>query len=181
MKIYIVRHGQTEWNYKKVMQGSIDIPLNNNGKEQAKNARELLADKPFDIIISSPLLRAKETAEIINEKFNKELIIDNRLAERNYGIYEGRKKEEIPYNDFWDYNLNGYYEKSENIKEFYDRVMDLINELKNKYENKDILLVTHAGVCKALELYFNPDSENSNNGKLGPYLPNNSEIIEYSF
>ncbi len=179
MKVYIIRHGETEWNYLKVMQGSVDIPLNEKGKEQAAKLHELLNDKHFDLIISSPLLRAKETAEIVNEKFKKEVIIDDRLAERNYGEFEGVKKADFDYFGFWDYNLNSKYEKAENIKSFYNRVVSFLEELKTEYSDKTILLSTHAGICKVLELYFNPSSENSNGGKLGPYLPNNAELLEY--
>jgi broad specificity phosphatase PhoE len=179
MKLYVIRHGETEWNQQKVMQGSIDIPLNENGKEQALKTGELLKNIHFDLIISSPLLRAKETSEIINKNYNKEIIIDERLSERNYGEFEGVKKANMPYNDFWDYNLNNKYEKAENIRGFYNRIVGLIEEVKVKYNKKNILFSTHGGVCKVIEYYFNPNGQNSNNGQLGAYLPDNSEIIEY--
>ncbi|HOZ54278.1 MAG TPA: histidine phosphatase family protein [Bacilli bacterium] len=179
MKLYVIRHGETEWNYLKVMQGSVDIPLNEQGKKQAKKLQKLLNNRHFDLIISSPLLRAKETAEIVNKKFKKRIIIDDRLAERNYGEFEGVKKADFDYFGFWDYNLDNRYERAENIKSFYNRVVSFIEELKNKYSEKTILLSTHGGICKIIELYFHPDSKNSNDSKLGAYLPDNAELLEY--
>ena len=75
MKLYVVRHGQTKWNVLKKMQGSADIPLNECGKKQAYQTKLNLENINFDIIICSPLIRAKQTAEIINSDRNLEIFI----------------------------------------------------------------------------------------------------------
>ena len=82
MKIFITRHGQTEWNALGRLQGRKDIELNEVGKEQALTTGEKIKDEKIDIIITSPLKRARETAEIINKQFNVEIVEDDRLMER---------------------------------------------------------------------------------------------------
>mgnify|MGYP005782903757 FL=1 len=94
MKILITRHGQTDWNVLGKIQGQTDIELNDNGRQQAKETGELIKNENIDIIITSPLKRAKETAKIINENFNVTIIEDNRLMERNFGKSEGLTKDD---------------------------------------------------------------------------------------
>ena len=90
MEVKFVRHGQTDLNYPvRRMQGISDCDLNSNGIKQAENIRDKLANEDFDIIISSPLKRARHTAEIINEQKRIDIIFDNRIIERNYGNLEG--------------------------------------------------------------------------------------------
>ncbi len=91
MNLYVIRHGQTEWNVMKKMQGSIDIPLNKKGIKQAYITKKNLDHISIDVIFCSPLKRAKQTAEIINKGRNLEIIYDERLKERNYGEFEGEQ------------------------------------------------------------------------------------------
>ena len=83
--IYLTRHGQTDWNVQKKVMGRCDEPLNEKGREQAKQTKELLSDINFDLIICSPLLRAKETAQIINQDRNIKIEYDDRIIERDFG------------------------------------------------------------------------------------------------
>ena len=96
MKIYVVRHGQTDWNVAGKCQGRTDIELNNTGIEQAKNTKGQLKKHNIDLIVCSPLKRAIKTAEIINEETKCNIIIDERLIERGCGEVEGTTKEEWP-------------------------------------------------------------------------------------
>ena len=82
MRIYVTRHGQTEWNALGKLQGRKDIELNEVGREQAVKVRNKLKNEKIDIIISSTLKRAKETAKIINKEFNVDIIEDIRLIEK---------------------------------------------------------------------------------------------------
>jgi len=178
MKIYVMRHGQTEWNIRKVIQGSADIPLNTAGREQAKLVCEKMREKPFDLILTSPLQRAQETAAIVNgEGYSKPIIIEPKLRERNCGEYEGVKKADFDYNDFWNFNTPSNYEKAESKQDFYDRIKLLLDELTVKYGDKTILISTHAGVCRVIKYILSGDR--FNNGELGPYLPKNSDILEF--
>ena len=89
MEIYIVRHGETIWNADKRLQGSCDIELNEYGRELAGETGRNLEDVHFDMIYSSPLLRAYETANLIRGHRNIKIKMDERLRELNFGINEG--------------------------------------------------------------------------------------------
>ena len=90
--LYITRHGETDWNHMKKIMGRCDEPLNENGIRQAYIAKEEIDKYDIDFIICSPLIRARQTAEIINEDRNLEMIIDERIIERNFGEFEGTVK-----------------------------------------------------------------------------------------
>ena len=87
MKIYVTRHGQTDWNVQGKTQGRADIELNEVGIKQAKQTKEELKNIDIDLIICSPLKRAKKTAEIINEGRNIPIIFDDQIIERNFGEF----------------------------------------------------------------------------------------------
>lgn len=176
MNLFVVRHGQTEWNVLKRMQGSADIPLNDRGIEQAHLTKENLKDNNIDFIFCSPLIRAKQTAKIIAIDKNLDVVYDERLRERDYGEFEGTSKSSFDYNEFWAYNKNLTYTKAENVQDFFDRIYKLLDELKTKYPGKNILIVTHAGVVKAIECYANGMM---NDEEIGPFLPDNCSVTKY--
>lgn len=99
--IYVTRHGQTDWNLEKKVMGRSNIPLNKNGRKQATIVRDSLFNTPIDKIICSPLLRAKQTADIINQKKQVEIIYDNRLIERDFGEFEGMNTKDFDFYGFW--------------------------------------------------------------------------------
>ena len=159
MKIYVVRHGQTKWNLEGRIQGKTDIELNEKGREQAKTIRDLIAKYDIDLIISSPLKRAKETAEIINSKLKCPIIFDKALEERCYGEFEGEVRkliedEIVNSQMLHNYNLNLDYKVIEPIKDLCNRVWGLLDNMKEKYKNKNILLISHGGVIRAINGYF---------------------------
>lgn len=178
MKFYIIRHGQTNWNKKGKIQGKTDIELNEEGIEQAKEARKNLENCDIDLIISSPLKRARKTAEIINETRKAPIVFDKALEERGFGEFEGKIRKEI-HDEILDseilanYNLNKQYKGVETIHDLCDRVWNLIDELKEEYHDKNILLVTHGGVTRAINGYFNGPNEE---GILKDLNLNNCEI-----
>ena len=89
MRIYLVRHGETAWNKEGRVQGSEDIPLNEKGIELAEITSEGMKDIPMDVIFSSPLIRARKTAEIMRRGRDISVIVDQRLQEMSFGRYEG--------------------------------------------------------------------------------------------
>ena len=101
MNIYFVRHGQTDYNLKEIIQGASDIELNETGIKQAYQTKEKLKDIKFDKIYSSPLKRAKKTAEIIGEDRKITVEVDDRLKEISFGINEGNKYGTYDYYGFW--------------------------------------------------------------------------------
>lgn len=160
MDLYIVRHGETGYNKMDLLQGRIDIPLNQKGIEQAEQTRKELEQVTFDVVISSPLKRAIETAKIIAP--DKEIQIDNRLIERNLGEYEGRPSRLCDFN-FYDNLLANHTEKGmEPILDLIVRVRNLILELKEKYSNSTVLLVTHGGLINAISYCFKLNSNEEN-------------------
>lgn len=164
MKFYIIRHGQTNWNKEGRIQGKIDIELNEEGIKQAEEAKRILKDYPIDMIVSSTLKRARKTAEIINEAKNVPIIFKEALEERGLGEFEGKTQQEFQ-DEIWNseilanYSLNKEYKGVETIRSLCDRVWGLIEELKKKYVDKNILLVTHGGVTRAINGYFNGANE----------------------
>lgn len=170
--IYIVRHGQTDWNVEGRYQGRIDVELNDKGIEQAKKIQEKLSDVKFDKVFSSPLKRALETAQIIT---SNDITTDERIIERCNGDLEGKLKSEIEVEiDFNDPNENRM--GVENINNFRKRIEDFFEEISKKYNGKNILVVTHAGVSIYARCFFegDPVDGNYNNLKL-----KNCEVLEY--
>ena len=178
MKIFFVRHGQTEANLNKVMAGHKDVLLTEKGKEQAYITAENLKDYNIDLMFVSPLKRARETAEIINSVRENEipLVIREELIEVDYGIYEDVKKTNFDYNGFWDYsdknNVNKFFLFAWPIIKF------IYGDIMRYYQNKNILIVSSAGVAKVFEMILGEYSLMPE--KVGEYLPENSEIIEYN-
>lgn len=152
--IYVTRHGQTDWNLEKKVMGRVNIPLNKTGVNQAKMVRDTLTNTHLDKIIASPLLRAKETAEIINEKKGVEIIYDNRLIERDFGEFEGLATKDFDFYGFWNYYQNIHYQSAENIQEFFKRVYEFLDDITTIYKDKDILIVGHGGISIPIDCYF---------------------------
>ena len=174
MKVYIVRHGQVPHNVLK-QYNSIDEDLTEEGIKQAKALREIINNMKFDIIISSPLIRAIHTAEIINVNNNK-IILDNRLRERNCGDLSGKPLEYTNREEYWNYHTEIQYGTSENIRLFFKRVYSFLDELKTKnYDN--VLIIAHSGVSKAFSGYF----KGIKDGKFLNRGLENCEIREYEF
>lgn len=89
MKLYVARHGQTQWNAENRICGRTDLPLTDVGISQAEALAEKAAPLGIDLIVSSPMLRAHHMARIVGERCGAEVMVDERLIEQNYGIYEG--------------------------------------------------------------------------------------------
>lgn len=139
MSLYVVRHGQTEWNYQNRVCGTTDIQLTNKGIEQAKELAKLLLNKRINIIISSPLCRALNTAEIISKEIRSEFVVDQRLIEQDYGIFEGSprgNKDFLEAKSHFPNKLSG----GESILQVAQRSFNLLDEIKEKYRNQNVLL-----------------------------------------
>lgn len=173
MKVYLVRHGQTDTNISNLYNFRGE-DINQNGIQQAEKLKEKIKEMEFDIIYCSPLLRARHTADIINSK-NKEIIIDNRLEERKHGNLEGKSIQCTNREIYWSYPTNTRYGTEETIQSLFQRVNDFLNELKTKDYSK-VLVVAHKGVSRAFHAYFDGIPED---GKLLRLGLENAEIKEY--
>src|SRR5699024_9745620 len=136
MNIYVIRHGETDSNSKNIV-GGIKEDLNENGIRQAEKAREEIANLNIDLIICSPADRTKHTCNIIN-KNNVTVINDERLIERDVGVYENKDWKNIDKKEFWNY-YSTKYTGLETMKNVYKRVAECLNEVKEKYKDKTIL------------------------------------------
>lgn len=154
--IYLVRHGQTEWNVLGKNQGHSDIELNDMGIEQAKIIADKLKNVKFDVVLSSPLKRALKTAQTI---YDKKIIIDNRLIERYNGELEGRTDANNLIN-FADPNDMRY--GVEPLADFKKRISQFWDEIKNKYRKKNVLVVTHGGITIYSRVYFYGEPKDGN-------------------
>ena len=177
--IYLIRHGQTDWNVERKIQGQTDIPLNLNGKQQAEEAAKEIANLKIDRIISSDLSRAKETAEIINKKVGKEITFDKRLREVNYGDFEGIQIDKFTDKDWEIFNETPEKIKGEYRQQVYDRVKSFIDEIK---DDENVLVVTHGGSLRMMLYYAkNKDNFDKNNYNMfaKDFWINNAKVIEY--
>ncbi|MDP2598747.1 MAG: class I tRNA ligase family protein [Candidatus Liptonbacteria bacterium] len=153
---FIIRHGETDWNKNKRFQGSTDIPLNETGIAQAKITAEALKAKKVNLVITSPLLRAKQTAEIIAKTCGAEIIVENDLRERNFGEWEGLGHEEIKskYSEESfarrldpDFKIPG----GESWGEVAKRVWDIFQKHHSANGHKNVAIVGHGGVSRILQ------------------------------
>lgn len=157
MKLLIVRHGKTEWNTEKRAAGLSDISLNEEGINQAKILSDKLKDIDIDVIISSPLIRAVQTAEIVNENHHLDIIKDEGAIERNLGIYEGQPNEKEIFNEIRYYTKNVFVEGGQDCKTYTKNVFDFLDKIIGKYKdtNKTILIVSHGFFLRSANWYFN--------------------------
>ena len=176
MNLYVVRHGQTDGNIKRVIDGIKDIPLNNTGKQQAIDARKNISGIDFDIVFCSPLIRTRETMELLTEnKFPVQ--IEKQIIERDCGELMGRRFDEINLDKYWNYYDDTIYDSVENIQDFFRRIHSFLDYLNKQFPDKTILLVTHGGVSKAIECYFNGIPSDGNLKNIGL---NNCEVKKYT-
>lgn len=160
-RLILVRHGETDWNRESRFQGQIDVPLNDNGREQARKAADLLASVEIDFALSSPMARPKETAEIILERHpNVNLELDVRFAEIGHGLWEGKLETEIrsEYSDLLDRWKTDpetvQMPEGENLQQVFDRVIPAWQDMVKTYSKGDRpltgLVVGHDAVNKAI-------------------------------
>lgn len=155
MKIYLVRHGETDWNQAGLLQGQTDIALNAQGLEQAREAAERLKEVPFEIAFCSPLIRAKRTAETIIGDRKINLTTDERLRELNFGPWEGVDIRTIKDAASQPFTNPGSYippEGAESFAQLYKRSGEFVDQvllpLEGTYET--VLVVAHGGVNRSI-------------------------------
>ena len=177
MKLYLVRHGQTDANKEHVMQGqSINLQLNQEGIMQVTSLKNKIQDVKFDLCLTSPLIRAWSTAMILAG--DKVLIeSDDRLIERSFGELEGKPFEQHYKTKYWDYTLNSNDNNVEQIQELFKRCSSFLEDIKSKYSDKEnILIVSHYGVIKCLHHVI---EKTKLEGELPDVSIGNSDIREY--
>lgn len=157
MRLLLIRHGETDWNSEQRIQGRTDVPLNARGMEQAeKLAARLASEERMDVIYTSPLIRAGVTAERIASRLGLAPIQDDRLAEQEFGAFEGLCLTEIGerYPEFlkkWRTDkLLPPIPGAETISEFQERVQEFMQEIQGRHPGAPIGIVTHGGTLRIL-------------------------------
>lgn len=165
MKIYLARHGQTDWNIQHKAQGHSDTPLNETGRAQAETLRSNIEDIKFTAVYASPLRRAAETAKIATGgKYN--IVYDDRLMERFFGDFEGKEINgwvEATGYDIGDIKLNTDVGNIEPVKDVLARTKAFLDDLKVRHGDQDvILIVTHGQVSRGFHhnlVGYNDDTD----------------------
>lgn len=145
-KVCLIRHGQTDWNLNNIIQGQEDIRINKTGAMQAEEAAEYLSSDNWDVIISSPLIRAKMTAEIIADKLGlKEIVVVNDFIERNWGAATGLERNAVK-SKYPNEDVPGV----EPWEELANRGMKALNNVVKNYKNKRIIIVSHGALIRTI-------------------------------
>ncbi len=148
-EVILVRHGQSTLNKLKVFAGRQDVRLTEEGIAQIKRSAEFLSSRynHVDFIFSSPLLRAKATAELLNERFNSSVLIDSRLVETDFGRWEGKSPDELAHMKEWEsYKMDPFhfnFPDGESPQDVKSRVLDFKREVISDKRWTRIIIVSH--------------------------------------
>lgn len=182
MILYVVRHGETQFNVEKRYAGQTDVPLNERGIEQAKALAKKLVGEPFDVIVTSSLLRARMTAEEVAE-YHKEIpfVVMDEFREVCVGVYEGLTREEVQerYPELWARNCTRQLDDAptggETTRQVGIRVAKGLEILKKKYPEKRVLLVCHGFVSRVINRQLRGLSFEEMHG----FSLGNCEVVKY--
>ena len=160
LRLHIVRHGQTEWNAIRRVQGQQDSQLNDKGRKQAVQVREALSDIDFKAVFVSPLLRTRQTAEILCQDRSNELLYLDELKEMGLGEWETLMWEDIP--NTWQEQHAQYTRKphlfnmpgAETAQQVMDRGVSAIDHIRDQVPDGDVLVVSHGVLIKTIILKF---------------------------
>ncbi|WP_404332767.1 histidine phosphatase family protein [Mesobacillus maritimus] len=156
LKVYVVRHGETEWNAEKRTQGRLDSKLTEKGKRDADLLGERLKGINFTRIFSSPSKRTMETAKRVKGTRSTPIETDERLYEIDLGAWQGKTEEEIKtqfpeqFHFYWNEPQRFENIHGENFLDVTKRIKDFFNELERKTPTGDVLVITHGVVIKSL-------------------------------
>ena len=174
MQLYVARHGQTQWNAENKVCGRTDQPLTAVGLAQAEALAEKASELGIDLVISSPLRRAYRMGQILADRCGAQLLVDDRLIEQDYGIFEGVDRQ----NPDFLANKRQFavrYPGGESMMDLAGRIYPLLAEIREKYPEKTVLLACHGGVCRMIRTYFVPMT----NEEYFRYSPENCSLECY--
>ncbi len=164
-RLFLIRHGQTKWNKKKIIQGALDIPLNQEGIQQAKAAAKRMSEHyPFDVLFSSPAERALKTAQMINGKSSREILVNPDLKEVDFGsltshTLDNLEPEQTEYIQKFNHFISTNRElgtirpelpQGELIVNIEGRIHSFINKILSQYSGQKIAVVSHGGLLKCM-------------------------------
>ncbi|KUK82961.1 MAG: Fructose-2,6-bisphosphatase [Pelotomaculum thermopropionicum] len=154
--IYLIRHGETEWNALMKYQGQTDVPLSDNGRRQAELISKRLASERIQGIYASDLIRAYETANIISAHHDLRVKTVPNLRELNFGAWEGLTQKELKetfaneIRQWWKNPLSTRIPGGESLNEMVERSVKVIKNLVEKHAGENVVVVTHGGVIRSI-------------------------------
>ncbi|HIO11400.1 MAG TPA: histidine phosphatase family protein [Deltaproteobacteria bacterium] len=155
-ELILIRHGETVWNSQQRMQGHSNSDLSEEGRAQIESLGQWMKNVSFDHIYSSDSLRARQTAEAITKYSGHTLKIDQRLREKNLGVFEGLTTEEAKerhpeiFRLFKTAGSNYVIDEGESTQQLLDRALEFIEEIRLLQPDQRVVLVTHGGVVRVL-------------------------------
>jgi probable phosphoglycerate mutase len=178
-RLCLIRHGETAWNAEQRLQGHTDIPLNTKGEMQARQMAQALKDAKiaFDVLYTSDLKRATDTANAVVQLFAVEAQVDSALRERHFGALQGLSIHEAPLvrPDIWQAHisrdLEHELEGGESIQQLALRVQQILDQIQKKHAGKTILIVSHGGT---LDMMYRIASNQSLSAERVASVPNAS-------
>ena len=174
MRLFVARHGETQWNLEDKVCGSTDLPLTEKGLAQAQALADKVAAIKPDVIVASTMLRARQTAAASARRCGSEIITDGRFVEQEFGSFEGASRFDPEFlarrRDF-----AARFPGGESILEVAHRVYSGLEDLKARYPGKTVLLVCHGSVSRIIRTYF----ADMPNEEFFTYLPGNGELVYY--
>ncbi|MEG1427525.1 MAG: histidine phosphatase family protein [Oscillospiraceae bacterium] len=174
MRLLLTRHGETKWNVLGKINGTTDIALTVRGEEQAHRLGERLLAEKIALVVSSPLIRAARTAEIVSEIIGAPLMFDERLREIDVGQFEGAPVGTPEYLRAKG-QLATKFPGGESVLMVAHRIYTLLDDIHQTYRDKTILIICHGGICRVINSYFNDMSNND----FSHFKTGNCEIHEY--
>ena len=174
MRLYLTRHGQTDWNVQHKVQGQTDIPLNETGIRQAHELADTLEGKPIDLALVSPLLRARETCEIVCGQLQIPFRVCGELTEQNFGIFEGVSTRDPVYQT----EKAKYFTRFPEGESFLDvtaRIYPFLRRIAAEYADENVLIIVHNGIGRVIHSFF----EDLSNDEFRNFRMENCEVREY--
>jgi len=182
MTLYVARHGETEWNVQERYAGTTDIPLNERGLQQAETLADKLTGLPFDVLVCSPQLRARQTAAVITRRLGLPAAVIEELAERHMGVYEGLTKEEVQaqYHELWarlrERRIDDGPTGGETNRQFDARVARALARIREDYAGLNVLAVCHGGTA----LFISRQLRGLTFAEMGGFSLGNCEVAKYT-
>ncbi len=179
IKLLLIRHGETDWNFEGRMQGQIDINLNQRGQEQAEQTAALLRATPIDAVFSSDLQRALQTASALAKEKGFSVQPDPRLREVHLGDWQGCLVSEVENSHVSLFNLRAKDPFSfappggESTPQVIDRVQSFLRDLETRHQGKTVAVVSHGFTLAVLRALYQPAPVEH----LFRLVPKNGEII----
>ena len=174
MKLYVVRHCSTRFSEEKIYCGNTDAPLSEAGLKEAKALAEKAKGYQIDLVLASPLSRARDTARAIVGERDIPILYDDRLKERNFGDFEGTGVERTE-GKACRYSFAIKYPNGESNLQVAARIYSFLDEIKAKYAEKTVVIVSHGSVCRLIRTYFKDMTDE----EFFAYSHRNAAIEEY--